>query len=133
MKQDVGDRPLVLVAEDVGGRPPLRFHPHVDGSVESQREAARRLIELHRRNPDIEHNPIGSLDAEALCDHIELAEAGFRELKAAAGRSCESGAGANRRWVAVDRDHPRAAIEKGARITPGAERGIDVNVPPRGA
>ena len=106
---------------------PLRLHPHVERSVEPERKAARRLVELHRRHSDVEDDPVGRLDAEAPGDRVELAEARFREPKPAAGRSRQRGAGANGRRVAVDGDDRRAAIEKRARIAAGAERGVDID------
>ena len=89
MKENVGDRGLVLVAQDVGGRAPVSLHAHVEGRLEAQREAARRLVELHRRNPDVEHDAVGRLDAEALGDRVEIAEARFDELKPPVRRSDE--------------------------------------------
>ena len=85
IKQDVGDRLHVILAQDVGGRTSARLHPHVERSVEPERKAARRLIELHRRHSDVEDDPVRRLDAETSGDRVELAEARFREPQPAAG------------------------------------------------
>jgi hypothetical protein len=124
--EDVGDRRLVLVAEDVGGRAPLALHAHVERRVEPERKPAPRLVELHRRNPDVEHDAIGRLDAETLRRRVELAEARFHQPKPAAGRRLKSRAGPNGRRVAIEGDHPGAAIEKRARIAAGAKGGVDI-------
>ena len=105
---------------------PLALHAHVEGRVEAQREAARRLVELHRRNADVEHDAVHGVDAETLGDLVEIAEARLDELKPPAGRSGERGAGPNGRRVAIERDHARAAVEQRARIAAGAERAVDV-------
>ena len=95
MKQNVGDRRLVLVAQNVGGRSAATPHAHIEGRVEAQREAARDLVELHRRNADIEHDPIHRLNAETLGDLIELAKTRLHKLEPTAGRSLERFAGPN--------------------------------------
>ena len=126
VKQNVGDRRLILLAEDVGGRTAACPHAHVEGSVEAQREAARRLVELHRGNANVEHNSIHRVDAEAPHDLVEIAEARFDELKPAAGRRSERFAGANGRWVAIEGDHPCAMVEQRARVAPAPECAIDI-------
>ena len=105
---------------------PLVPHAHIEGRVEAQREAARGFIELHRRNADVEHNSVDRVDAEAPHDLVELAKARFHKLQPTAGRSLERFAGPDRRGVAIERDHTRAAFEKRARIAPAAERAIDI-------
>ena len=126
VKQNVGDRPLVLVAQDVGGRTAAAPHAHVEGSVEAEREAARRLVELHRRNPDVEHDSVHGVDAETLGDLVEIAEARLDKLEPPAGRSGERFASPNGGRVAIEGDHPRAAVKQRARIAAGAERAVDV-------
>ena len=126
MKQNVGDRRLVLVAQDVGGRTAASPHAHIERRVEAQREAARRLVELHRRNADIEHDPVDRVDAETLGDLVEIAEARLHELKPTVGRSLERFAGPNGRRIAIERDHPRATVKQRARIASAAERPVDV-------
>ena len=85
MKQNVGDRRLVLVAQNVGGRTAAAPHAHVEGRVEAQRKAARGFVELHRRHPDVERDPVDRVDAEAPHDRVEFAEARLDKLKPAAG------------------------------------------------
>ena len=131
MKQNVGDRRLVLVAQDVGGRTAAASHAHIEGRVEAQREAARRLVELHRRNADVEHDAVHRVDAEALGDLVELAKARLHKLEPPAGRSLERFAGPNGRGVAIERDHARAAVKKRARVAAGAERAVDIERRPR--
>ena len=82
MKQNVGDRRLVLVAQNVGGRTAAAPHAHVEGRVEAQREAARGFVELHRGDADVERDPVHRVDAEALRDRVEFAEARLDEFEA---------------------------------------------------
>ncbi|MBN9044095.1 MAG: phosphoenolpyruvate--protein phosphotransferase [Rhizobiales bacterium] len=43
----------ILIAEDIGGAHALAAHAHVQRSLEAQRKAALRLVELHRRDADV--------------------------------------------------------------------------------
>ncbi len=104
---------------------PLSFHPHVEGGVEAQRKAALRLVELHRRDADVEHDSVGLLEAEGLRDRAEVAEARFDQAQPAARSRDEIGAAANGGGIAVERDNVRAAVEQRPRIAAGAERCVD--------
>ena len=126
MKQNVGDRRFIFVAQDVGCRTAASSHAHVERRIEAQREAARRLVELHRRNADVEHDAVHSLSAEPFGDQVEFAKARFHKRKPAAGRSLKRFAGPNSRRVAIERDHTRATIEERAGIATGAKRAIDI-------
>ena len=126
MKQNVGDRRLVVLAQDVGGRTAAAPHAHIEGRVEAQREAARRLVELHRRNADIQNDAVHRVDAEALDDLVEIAKARLHKLKLAAGRSLQRFTGPNGRGVAIKRDHARPTVKKSACVAPSAERAIDI-------
>ena len=81
---------------------PVRLHAHVERRVEPQRKAARRLVELHRRNPDVQDDAVGSLDAEALRNRLEIAEARLHKFQPPLGRSDKRRAGLNGRRIAIE-------------------------------
>src|SRR6185437_275572 len=56
----------------------------------------------------------------------EFAETGLDKLEPPARRRGKRLASANGRGIAVDRDHPCAALDERARIAAGAERGVDI-------
>ncbi len=70
--------------------------------------------------------PSSRIDAEALGDLVEIAEARLDKLEPAAGRSLKRFAGPNGRRIAIESDHPRATVEKRPRVAPGAERAVDI-------
>ena len=115
IKQNIGDRRLVFVAQDVGGRTAGSSHAHIEGRVEAEREAARGFVELHGGHPDVERDPVHRIDGETPHDLVELAKARLNKLQPPPGRRSEFRAGANRRRVAIERNHARAAFEKRAR------------------
>src|SRR5271157_6030808 len=125
MEEHIGDCRLVLVAQNVSGGPTLASHAHVERRVETQREAALGLIELHRRDADVENDAVDRRDAEFPYDRVEVAEPRLDDAEPAAGKRDEAGAGANGRRVAVERDDARASVDQRARIAAGAEGSVD--------
>ncbi len=49
-------------------------HPHVERAIETEREAARRLVKLHRGNAEIEGDAVDALDALGRQQRRHLAE-----------------------------------------------------------
>src|SRR5438876_7233592 len=54
-----------------------RVHAHVEGSVRAKREAALRIVDLRRRNAEVEENPIDFANALGIEDLRQ-----FRKLRA---------------------------------------------------
>ena len=123
MKQDVGDRLFVLVAQDVGGRAPAAPPCACRGARRAgtkSRAPPRRAASTTRRCRARRRRQPRRRDASRprRARRSALPTSRSRPPDEAAERR----AGANGRRVAVDGDDPRAAIEKRARIAAGAER-----------
>jgi hypothetical protein len=58
MIKDVGDLLLAGLGEDVGGAAAASLHPHVEGRVDGVGEAAVGLVQLQRRDPEVEEHPL---------------------------------------------------------------------------
>ena len=115
-----------------GGRPGVRVHAHVERSVEAEAEATGRVVELERRDAEVEDDDIDRDHAERVDDGLEVREIALGDLdRVAAG--AESGApGVDSALIAIDRDHPAAggdALEERGRDAAGAERGVDGSLP----
>jgi hypothetical protein len=41
-----------------GGEPTLRVHPHVEGTIDREREAAGRIVDLHRRDAEVREEEV---------------------------------------------------------------------------
>ncbi len=54
---------------------PAAFHAHVERRVAAQREAALGLIELHRRDADVERDAVDRVETRAAGDRVEIGEA----------------------------------------------------------
>ena len=85
MVDDVGEHRLVGLVDEVGGARAVGAHAHVEGAVVAEREAALRLVELHRRDADIEHHPVDLRHAGLGQEGVEVAEAARHEAQAPSG------------------------------------------------
>ncbi len=101
-------------------------HAHVERTVEAEREAALRLVDLHGGHADIEHHAIGGDEAGGAGERLEVGEAALDQRQPPAARGDERGARLHRARVAVDRQHAAAHLQDGARIAAGAEGAVDV-------
>ena len=127
MKQNVGDRRLVLFAQDVGGRAAASSPCACRGARRSaarSRARPRRAASTKRRCRARRRRPRRRRDAARSRRDRRSAP---RQAQPAAGRSGERCAGPNGRRVAIERDHARAAVEQRARIAAGAERAVDID------
>ena len=134
---DEGEVAFARARDHVGGVRTVATHAHVERPVEAEREAACGLVELHRRNPEIEHNAIGRGRSD---DRFQIGEALFVEFETAGRGIHQSGALRDGAGVAIDADHAGARhLQNGARIAAGAEGRIDIDTavpdiePSRGA
>jgi hypothetical protein len=92
----------------VGGARPVAPHPHVQRSVQAEREPALGRIELHGRNPEVEDDAVRLLIAGNLG---ECREPVFHQLEPTVGALDQIGAVCDRGLVAVDADD--LAISRG--------------------
>ena len=88
-------------------RPALR-HAHVERAVAAEREAAIRLVELHRRHADIEHDAIDA----CLGKFIEPGERPVHQPQPPGKRRGEVGSGLDGVGIAVDRHNVGAGGEQ---------------------
>jgi hypothetical protein len=126
----VGERPLVEVAQQLGGGRPARpIEPHVQRRVSLEREAALGAVEVQRRDAEVEQHPVGGGELLSGGDVLELLEVRVDEADALAER---------RQPLARDREHLRVgveaeesavrrrALEHGCGVAAGAECAVDV-------
>ena len=86
------------------------------------------LVELHRRDAEIEHDAVDRVDAELARDRVEIGEAVLDQRQPAFACSDQREAARDRAAVAVDADHAAVGgIENRARMSAGAERAVDVD------
>ena len=101
-------------------------HAHVERTVETEREAARRLIELHGGDAEIEHDAVDGVKAGRARNMIEIGEALLDQRQAAIRLRNEIGAARDRFTVAVDGDDLAVGgAEQRAGVAAGAEGGVD--------
>ena len=87
---DVGEIALGCLRDDVGGARPVAAHAHVERAVEAEREAALGLVELHRRDADVEHDAVDRRRSRRRARRVERGEASSTSVSrpsAAATRS----------------------------------------------
>ena len=109
-------------------------HPHVEWTIEAEREAASGLVELHRGDADIHHDTVDGFDTLGRTDLGEIREA-VLDQRQPYGRpvnqfqaACDGGA------VTVDADHFRArCCQDHAAIAAGAKGRINVDATLAGA
>ena len=124
--EDVGEFLLAGAVDDVGGAAAFAAHAHVEGAIEAEREAPLGLVELHGRDPDVEHDAVQRRQGQPFDHGIERAEPGFDQceprLVGVAGE-----AGRDGRRVAVERHDARSGGgEDRRRIAARPEGAVDV-------
>ena len=113
----------------IGGARPVAAHAHVERAVVAEREAALGLIELHRRDAEIEHDAVDRRDGRDCARPCSRSE---KRSSTSVSRPCaastSSSAARDRVAVAVDADDARAAAAQDrARVAAGAERAVDID------
>ena len=103
-----GEIALRCGVHQIGGAHAFPAHAHVERSVVAEREAALRLVELHRRDAEIEQDAVDRLMPEPARDVIEIREAVFGECQAPGGLFDQRIARSDRIPIAIDPDHARA-------------------------
>ncbi len=103
-------------------------HAHVERRIEAEREAARRIVELHRRDAEIESNAVDLANAVRRQQLFHFAEAALDQSEPAGEAFRQRGAVLDRRRVAVDgADAALRRFEQATAIAAGAEGGIDID------
>jgi len=73
--EDVGQRFLFRLVDDLGRAAAPPFHPHVERSVAAKGKAALGLVELHRGNANVEHDAIERQEIFPRGDLLQLGKA----------------------------------------------------------
>ena len=71
---------------------PSPLHAHVERPVAAEGEAALGLVELHRRDADVENDAVDALEAGFRGDRVERAEAAGHENEPALALAAASAA-----------------------------------------
>src|SRR4051794_18880656 len=124
---DVGEIAFRRARDDVGRSRACLPHPHVERTIEAEREAAAGLVELHRGHPDVHHDAVDAIDALSRADFGEVGEAIFNERQAASGAGDQLGAALDRSTVAIYGNHPGSRhVEDRAAVAAGTKGRIDI-------
>src|SRR3984957_16263038 len=116
---------LSRARDDVGRARAVAAHAHVERPIEAKRKAARGIVDLHRRDADVEHDTVDR--GHAADDCLQIGEAVLDQIEPASGLLDQASALGNRALIAIDADDAGARRRQDRlRIAAGAERGIDV-------
>ena len=125
---DVSKIGLGGLRHDIRRRRPVMAHPHVERTAEPEREAARRLIELHRGHADIHHDAVHRRRTLRRADVCKIGESVLDQGQPAAGPIDQIESAGNGRPVAVDADDPGSRdSEDRAAVAAGAEGRVDID------
>ena len=125
---EIGERALLHAVDDVGGAAPALLHPHVERPVGAEREAALRLVELHRGDADVEDDAVERQHFLARRLGGEIRETRLRKSEPPAELLHQRRTGGDRFRIAVERQHPRVRrrFENRARISARAECAVEI-------
>src|SRR6476620_8177176 len=127
-KDDVSEIPFACRVDHVGRAGALAAHAHVERSVETERKAAFRGVELHGRDAEIEHDAIDRVVPRLTGDRVEIGKSIFDQGQAALSLLDQIGAARDGTLIAIDGD--KFAVggrENSARIAAGTEGAIDID------
>ena len=114
--EDVGERLCIRFVDDVGGARAPPFHAHVERSVDAEGKAARGLVELHRRDADVEDDAVERREALRARDLLELRKARFNKRQPSAHLVDERWPARTAVGIAVEREHARFRLRRMARV-----------------
>ena len=107
-------------------RPSLR-HPHVERAVVAEREAAIGLVDLHRRDADIECDAVERTEAETRRDGLEIGESVLDQGQPVPELIHKFSTAGDGGRVAIEREHAGSGVgEDRLGIAAGAERPVEV-------
>ena len=125
--EDVGQRFLFRLVDDLRRATAPPFHPHVERPVAAKGKAALGLVELHRGNANVEHDAIERQEIFPRGDLLQLGKARLDQGQPAGGLFDEPGSAKHRQRVAIESQHARARkFEQGARIAARPEGGVEI-------
>ena len=113
---DVGEIGLGGLGDHIGRGRAVLAHPHVERAVETKREAAPGLVELHRGHPDIHHDAVDRSDALRGANLGQIGKAVLDQGEPAARPIDQIEAAGDRGAVAVDADDPGSRSSRIARL-----------------
>ena len=122
-RRQIACRCVIDERSGVGAAP---SHAHVERPVEAEREPAFRLVELHRGDADVEHHAVNGCEVPRAGVALEVGEATFDQPETPARRFRQCRTSSERRRIAVDRQHPTAALEDRPAVSAPAEGAVDV-------
>jgi hypothetical protein len=125
--EDGRERRLVGLVDQLGRALPLPRHPHVEGPVGGEGEAAPRVGELYGRQAEVEDDAVEARDARRRDVGGEVAEAALQHGEPwLAGR--EAAPARDRGRVAVEAEHPPGAgIEDRRAVAAAAKGGVEID------
>ena len=128
----VGQRPGIGPIDHLGGAVAAARHAHVERAVRGEREAAARVVELHRGDAEIEDDavqPAHPVRREQL-GHVAKAALEHHQPGMVGGQLPGARDGGR---IAIDGEHPRrAGLQDRAGVAAGAERGVEIVCRPGG-
>src|SRR5262249_60675531 len=107
---------------------PVGAHAHVERTIMAEGKSARRLVELHRGDTEVEDDPVDRVIAAAARDRLQIREFVLYQDEPAIGLAHEVGAARDRALGAVDADdvavHRREDI---ASMAAGTKGRVDID------
>ncbi len=130
LAQQRGQLGLGQGVDEVGRRrapivSPPRAHAHVERPVGAEREAAPGLVELERRDAEVEHHAIECCHPPPGEVVEQVAEVPLREVQPARVGGGERRAAGDGVGVAVEREDGAAAVEQRRRVAAAAEGAVE--------
>ena len=101
-RDDESEFALTGARNDVGRARAVTAHAHVERTVVAERKAARGLVELHRRDAEVEHDAVDR--RRAADDGFQIGEPVLDQIEPALGLLDQIGAARDRALVAIDAD-----------------------------
>ena len=124
-RDDEPEFALTGARNDVGRARAVPAHAHVERPVEAKRKAARGIVDLHRRDADVEHDAVDR--GRAADDGFQVGEPVLDQIEPALGCLDQAKALGDRALIAIDADDAGAGRRQDRlRIAAGAEGGVDV-------
>ena len=102
-----------------------RIHPHVERTVVAKREAARRVVDLRRRDAEVEQDPVDRMPPVPRGFVVQRGEAAMDDGEATV---VDRGGRRDGIGVAIEGQQPtlrRQAFEDASAVTAATERAVD--------
>ena len=116
---------LAGARDDVGRARAVTTHAHVERPIEAKRKAARGIVDLHRRDAEVEHDAVDR--AAAADDCLQIGEPVLDQIEPALRLLDQACAFGDRALIAIDADDAGAGRRQDRlRIAAGAEGRVDV-------